>query len=269
MPELAELKITADYVNEMCEGLSFQSIVKNPKHKGEEIKVPFLKFGIKAKSRGKELMLEIKDHLSSRKSQKLLMTMGMSGHFMMTPLNEIPKHAHLTFYAHGSLALSFVDVRRFGKWKKTETWSDNRGPDPTTEFEDFVHNVGRHILSKEFTKPIHEVLMNQKYFNGIGNYLRAEILYRADVDPFISTREAIQSKPEILALCRDIPMQAYRLGGGSIKDWQNPYDKQPQNWDEFMICYGNKQMKAIVDRNGRRFWYNPKWKTEKEYERIS
>ena len=29
-----------------------------------------------------------------------------------------------------------------------------------------------------FNKPICEVLLNQKYFNGIGNYLRAEILYR-------------------------------------------------------------------------------------------
>ena len=29
-----------------------------------------------------------------------------------------------------------------------------------------------------FNKPICEALLNQKYFNGIGNYLRAEVLYR-------------------------------------------------------------------------------------------
>jgi len=259
MPELAELKITADYINEMCDTICFQRIVKNPVHKGKEFKVPFHKFRITAESRGKELMLYLKDDLSDRKLN-LLMTMGMSGHFVMSALHEVPKHAHLIFYAHGSVALSFVDVRRFGKWKLVENdWSDNRGPDPTVDYEAFFNNIDRHILSKEFKKPIHEVMMNQKYFNGIGNYLRAEILYRADVDPFMSAEEAITKQPLILKLCQTIPMQAYRLGGGSIKDWQNPYDKQPENWGEFMKCYGNKYMANIIDKTGRRFWFDPKW----------
>jgi len=267
MPELAELKITADYINEMCEGLTFQRIEKNPQHKGEKIEVPFHKFTVSAKSRGKELMLTLSDCFSRGNSTTLLMTMGMSGYFKLVPLNEIPKHAHLIFYAHGSVALCFVDVRRFGKWKKTPNWSDNRGPDPTADYESFFKNIDRHILSKEFKKPIHEVMMNQKYFNGIGNYLRAEILYRADVNPFLSTKDAIEQGPEILELCRRIPLEAYKLGGGSIKDWENPYNIQPQNWDEFMLCYGNPAMDNIVDRNGRRFWFNPKW--SKNHERVS
>jgi hypothetical protein len=35
-----------------------------------------------------------------------------------------------------------------------------------------------------FNRPVCEVLLNQQYFNGIGNYLRAEILFRAGVPPF-------------------------------------------------------------------------------------
>lgn len=34
------------------------------------------------------------------------------------------------------------------------------------------------LSDKAFDRPICEALLNQKYFNGIGNYLRAEILYR-------------------------------------------------------------------------------------------
>jgi len=258
MPELAELKITADYVNEMCDTISFWSIKKNPVHKGSEVEMPFHKFSITAESRGKELMLYLKDQFSSEVIN-LQMTMGMSGHFKMVPLNEIPKHSHLIFYAHGSVALCFVDVRRFGKWKVTNDWSNNRGPDPTTDFDAFVDNIDQRMSSKDFKKPIFEVMMNQKYFNGIGNYLRAEILYRAEIDPFMSTKEALLKNSQILNLCHDIPLQAYQLGGGSIKDWQNPYDKQPENWTDFMLCYGNKNMAQTIDRTGRRFWYDPKW----------
>ncbi len=35
-----------------------------------------------------------------------------------------------------------------------------------------------------FSRPVCEVLLNQQYFNGIGNYLRAEILFRAGIPPF-------------------------------------------------------------------------------------
>lgn len=49
------------------------------------------------------------------------------------------------------------------------------------------------LHKKAFGKPIMEVLMNQQYFNGIGNYLRAEILFRiGDLNPFISARDAIK-----------------------------------------------------------------------------
>lgn len=39
-------------------------------------------------------------------------------------------------------------------------------------------NVMKNLDDKAFDKPICEALLNQKFFNGIGNYLRAEILYR-------------------------------------------------------------------------------------------
>lgn len=36
----------------------------------------------------------------------------------------------------------------------------------------------KNLDDRAFDKPICEALLNQKYFNGIGNYLRAEILFR-------------------------------------------------------------------------------------------
>ena len=48
MPELAELRLTADYINKSANGLKFVNIKKNPVHKGKDIEVPFKFFRISA-----------------------------------------------------------------------------------------------------------------------------------------------------------------------------------------------------------------------------
>jgi endonuclease VIII-like 1 len=259
MPELAELRLTADFINHSANKIKFVNIIKNPIHKGLDLDTPFESFTISAESRGKELILTLRDRLSSD-SRKLLMTMGMSGRFSHNNTGQEPKHAHLNFYTDDGTTLSFVDVRRFGKWKWTNEWSSNRGPDPTKEFEKFKQNIYDVGFGKPvFDQPIHLILMNQKYFNGIGNYLRAEILYRTNVHPMTNARLTLQTTPEILDLCRDIPLQAYALGGGQLKDWENPFKNDPEPFRKFMRCYGNHNMKRIKDKNGRMFWYDPKW----------
>jgi endonuclease VIII-like 1 len=108
--------------------------------------------------------------------------------------------------------------------------------------------------------------MNQKYFNGIGNYLRAEILYRLDINPFQPARDVILSHKvrELFELCRDIPNQAYLLGGGNLYTWETPQELEMHtsigSWTDWMKCYGNKEMSSEMDNIGRRFWFDPKWK---------
>lgn len=259
MPELAELKLTADYINTSAKGLKFVNIIKNPSHKGLEIKRPFDHFMITAKSRGKELMITLADR-DSDDSVKLLMTMGMSGTFSMHNLERVPKHAHLSFISTDGVSLSFVDVRRFGKWKIVEDWSPGRGPDPVTQFDEFKENILSNLDKTAFDHPIHLVLMNQKYFNGIGNYLRAEILYRLPhINPWDCARDVIKSEDKLFVLCKEIPSIAYILGGGQLKDWKNPMGVDATDFRNFLRCYGNSAMNRIKDKNGRTFWYDPKW----------
>lgn len=258
MPELAELKFTADYVNENSKGITYVSISKNPEHKCEDIEIPFEEFMVSAESKGKELTIFISDRHSTE-SFPIRMTMGMSGYFKLTNTGQEPKHSHLKFYRKDGTTLSFVDVRRFGKWKQGVSWNSSRGEDPTTSYDSFWKDIMTNLTSRAFKKPLYEVLMNQKYFNGIGNYLRAEIIYRAgDVDPFLPAAWQLAKYPKILDLCRDIPMLAYAKGGGSIRDWDNPFGNDVIQ-EKFMLCYGNKNMSKRKDSNGRTFWYDPKW----------
>tara|TARA_R100000900_G_scaffold52349_1_gene41817 strand:- start:1598 stop:2413 length:816 start_codon:yes stop_codon:yes gene_type:complete len=259
MPELAELRLTADYINQAAKGLKFTKIHKNPVHKGKEVPTPFKWFTISAESRGKELMITFRDN-DSRNFKRLLMGMGMAGHFKLTNTGNEPKHAHLMFYATDGVTLSFVDVRRFGKWKEVEEWSSNRGPDPTKEYEDFKENILANMDKAAMKKPICEALMNQGYFNGIGNYLRAEILYRIPkLNPFTPANKAIIDHPIIFILCKELPLKAYALGGGQLKDWENPFKTEKEMFEKFIMCYGNTNMARVKDRNGRVFWFNPKW----------
>jgi len=269
MPELAELRLTADYINKSANGLKFVNIKKNPVHKGKDIEVPFKFFRISAESRGKELMLTLKDN-DSKEKRNLLMTMGMSGHFAHTNTGSEKKHSHLMFIEKDGTTLSFVDVRRFGKWKWVDDWSTNRGPDPTTEYDAFTDHILANLNKSAFNHPIHTVLMNQSYFNGIGNYLRAEILYRLPhINPWTEARKVLETEPDIFVLCRDIPLQAYALGGGQLKDWESPFSTDPEPLRKFMRCYGNSQMAKKRDKNGRMFWYDPKWDEEALWDHYS
>lgn len=262
MPELAEVRLTADYVNKMVQGKKFARVRKNPSHKGKLFDYPEL-FEISAVSRGKEFKLLLKHE---KGVNHLLMTMGMSGYFKVTPFGEEVKHSHLMFDATDGTTLSFVDVRRFGKWGFGD-WNKLRGPDPVYEHGEFYSNIMNNLDKRDFSKPLHEVLMNQKYFNGIGNYLRAEIVYRLeDVNPFQPARDAILSPKgaHLLSLCKEVPHQAYLLGGGNLYTWETPQGLEIHtslgSWTDWMKCYGNKEMISEVDNIGRRFWYDPKWK---------
>lgn len=262
MPELAELRLTAEYINLSSEEKEFFQIEKNYLHKGEDLIIPYSTFKIKASSRGKELVLYLYQGESLNTEYiPIRMNMGMSGHFQLTQTGKEAKHAHLKFYSLDGYTLSFVDVRRFGRWKLAAEWSSNRGPDPTLEFQNFITHIKNNLHKVAFDKPICEVLMNQKYFNGIGNYLRAEILYRVDINPFMSAREALTNNPEIYQLCQWAPTQAYKLGGGELKDWENPFNYKTEinSWQHFMLCYNNQRMCKVLDKNGRTFWFDPKW----------
>lgn len=257
MPELAEIKIMSDYINSSCQDKNFTSLgfSESAWDRGLGITQPvdLQIFEIRAEARGKELILDL---IQGRETfMKIRCSMGMSGHWKMVKHGDsFPNHVHMKFNAIGFDSLCLVDVRRFAKWKVADGWSDNRGPCPLEEFSDFKHNIIGNLQKKEFDKPIHLVLMNQKYFNGIGNYLRAEILFHAAQDPFQDARTAISTNPAIIELCNQLPKEAYVLGGGQLKDWDNPFEVPAGGFGEWIQCYGKG--KHIVDKNGRTLWYH-------------
>ena len=101
--------------------------------------------------------------------------------------------------------------------------------------QEFRENVLSNLSDSSFNRAICEVLLNQKFFNGIGNYLRAEILFRLGIAPFEVARKVLEpikdqeesgvkkEGQDLLDLCHSIPLEVLSLGYGkgvSSKLWQ-------------------------------------------------
>ena len=181
MPEGPEIRTSSLFVNHVCRSIIFtgnpqkSTVSKNP-----DVIFSSQKYSISSESRGKEIALFLVCSYNPEYKTRILFRFGMSGRFRFTLANDLLKHSHLVFYTADSpkMALSFVDPRRFGSWHETDDWGPNRGPDPISEYQPFCDNILSNLHLSVFNKPICELMLNQQYFNGIGNYLRAEILYR-------------------------------------------------------------------------------------------
>ena len=181
MPEGPELLINSRFVTSICRGRIFSGkVIKSEVNKCCEVDFKSPRYTITSEARGKEAALILQCLDNARNRTRLLFRFGMSGRFKFSPAEDIPKHAHLLFFTNEQPqnVLSFVDVRRFGSWHVADGWGEERGPDPMYEHKEFRKNVLGNLKDSVFNRPVCEVMLNQKYFNGVGNYLRAEILFR-------------------------------------------------------------------------------------------
>ncbi|NXM86042.1 NEIL1 Endonuclease, partial [Oenanthe oenanthe] len=250
----------------------------SPVGRGPEVPFRCEAYSISAIARGKELRLTLSalDPAAGPPPQDLVFRFGMSGSFRLCPAAELPRHAHLRFLTRESppRALCFVDPRRFGSWRLGDAWQAERGPCVISEYQAFRENVLKNLDDRAFDKPICEALLNQKYFNGIGNYLRAEILYRLKIPPFEKARTVLealkeqemrkkdpsltlskkvklkQENPDLLELCHTVPKEVITAelldpehtdNYAAFKDW--------------LQCYLVPGMSSLRDRNGRTIWF--------------
>ncbi|NWS14429.1 NEIL1 Endonuclease, partial [Pachyramphus minor] len=251
---------------------------------GRGPEVPFRSeaYRISALARGKELRLTLGAlDPDAAPALDLVFRFGMSGSFRLCPAAELPRHAHLRFFTRESppRVLCFVDPRRFGSWRLGDAWQEERGPCVVSEYRAFRENVLMNLDDRAFDKPICEALLNQKYFNGIGNYLRAEILYRLKIPPFEKARTVLealkdqkqerrkkdpsltlskkvklmQKNLDLLELCHTVPMEVIT----AEKEHLDPEHSQNyatfKNW---LQCYLVPGMSSLRDRNGRTIWFH-------------
>ncbi|XP_064609692.1 endonuclease 8-like 1 [Liolophura sinensis] len=284
MPEGPELHLASRFVTDIGRKYIFNGKVEKSavSTKNPDVDWDARSYVISAQSRGKEVKLTLTEWENRDDKSKLnvetkpkcmdiLFRFGMSGKFTFTKCDEKPKHAHLNFFtAKDNMVLSFVDYRRFGRWEVDGNWSTGRGPCVIQEYTEFRNHVLKNVHSSVFKKPICEVMLNQAYFNGIGNYLRAEILYRLGIPPFVSAESVLEKLvtdnpdeekkvkvksegADFLQLCNLVPLEVVNLDGTGYDPDTGTGDLT--DFTMWLRCYYNTDMKNMVDHNGRTIWF--------------
>ena len=118
----------------------------------------------------------------------IIMNMGMTGKLVFAdePVNH--KHDVIEFVLDNHPNIIMNDMRKFGTLKFVESvhpFVEEMGYDPLYHkgltFDKF-HN--KYIQPKKSRQLLAVKLLDQSIFAGMGNYLRAEVLYESRVDPF-------------------------------------------------------------------------------------
>lgn len=185
-----------------------------------------------------ELPLKIKDIKSKGKliyfifdnDWYMFNTLGMSGGWYHTKKNHPVCSLNYINNNDENNTLWFDDQRHFATFKfvKGKTELDKKlntiGPDllnDTISNSEFITKYRKHNHKK-----VDMVLHDQKIFSGIGNYLKAEILYAAKISPHTYIKDISDDNLKILlkAIIDRIKL-SYKLGGASVEHYSDLNDK--------------------------------------------
>ena len=135
---------------------------------------------LRSEAWGKQMLFEFSGH------NWIGIHLGMTGKLRVEPSGFRPeKHDHLVLQ-QTKRALVFRDARLFGRvrfhhGKSPPDWWRAGGPDIASEA--FDRNFFDAFLARHARAPVKAVLLLQKGFAGIGNWMADEILWRAKIAP--------------------------------------------------------------------------------------
>lgn len=133
-------------------------------------------------SRGKFLWFEFSD--SSNNVWYVWNTFGLTGMWSLANDDDTPNYLRAQLIFKGGINANFSDMRNFGTFKFSKNSNelndklDSLSPDFLKDDDFNLDNITK------YKTPIVKILMDQKKVgSGLGNYLVAEILYRAGISP--------------------------------------------------------------------------------------
>jgi formamidopyrimidine-DNA glycosylase len=198
---------------------------------------------------------------------KMWCTYGMSGQWST---RRGPHTAATVTYedSYGSqYSLHFNDQRRFGTIKFVKDDGKHKkklaslGPDVLGN-ELTPEVFAKNLLVKP-ARPICEALMDQSCVSGVGNYIRAEAMWLARVNPWLPASE-LSSKQfvDLFEAATSVSKNSYSSGGATIHTYESPEGKGGEYSSRFVV-YGRKTdadgntVLNEKDSNGRTVHWSP------------
>ena len=182
MPEGPEVKIASDYFNKFfstSKQIKFEIISEYYQDKYSDIFNTIsdnLKIVKSTYTIGKNIFLDLDNN------QIFNFHLGMTGGWS----NELVKHCHFRVFDCNK-EMFFRDVRKFGNMKIITQSEFNEKHNPKYDLLSDLYNLKIHLNYLETKikeqKSICSIIMDQKYFPGVGNYIKSESLYVSKIHP--------------------------------------------------------------------------------------
>ncbi len=242
MPEGPEVRTTVDRLSAISVGRRIASIdFVNDKYRSKQVRdqvdelVAALPLTIESVNcKGKFIWFELSDGWT------IWNTLGMAGSWRTEP----GRHHMLTFVLDDHTHLAYNDSRRFGTFKMfhdpdaslLEAKLAKLGPDLLAD-PGIDAALWRSRLRARDHRNVCEALMDQKVVSGIGNYLKAEALYRARIHPLARVGDLTDDDLESLRItATDCIRRSYAAKGATLRDYRLPDGTAGQATFEFQ-CY--------------------------------
>jgi len=214
--------------------------------------------------RGKEMKLVIESC-----ELPLLMRMKLSGTWKFDSVSpdedEEYKKIGRIFIQTEDGYVKLYDKHKICDWKWSSKWGVDRGPDIISEKFEFIQHLHRYRDWIGFNRPIYQMLLHQRFFNGFNPLIRSEILARVEFSPFLTLREILKdekSREDLIETSCYVLESLYMLGGCETKTWKNPFEKKNKEAYKWCQAY-RKPRKAFPLKDGTTvFWYLKKWQRE-------
>jgi len=221
----------------------------------------------KVKYKGKWMYFEMEvENPEDKKSQFIAFGIhhGMEGSWCSDPDSE---HIilELEFEGEGPEPeyYFFQDSRRFGTFclLRTQEELDKKlnalGPSVYGLTEDVFRE--RMNIKRIQNKRICEVMLDQKIISGIGNYLRADILYKAGINPKRIISSLSEKMHDLYLSIIDVAEKSYQCKAttpGNYKSsvYRGGYDTLVYNKK---ICPEGYKVEKFKDKNKRTMWWVP------------
>jgi len=255
MPEAAEIRIMSEFVTQNSTGKNFKKL-----YFVEKGNIPFDQnfdsFTIECDFYGKQIQLNLKGSTD----MNISIFMGMSGNWKLVPTEHWSETKYIRLRMDREDGMSILLYGGYlGPKFKVGGFNTKRGFDIVKDFDKFKDNIVKNLTTKVFEKSICEVLLDQRYFDGVGAYLCSEILGRLDIDPFDRFNTLSKSQlEELFNMTRYCIIEAYNYGGGELKDWQNPFGNS--RLDDWIQFYGNRKVCYRQEFGKRNIWIQKKYK---------
>lgn len=197
----------------------------------------------------------------------LISFLGLEGSWFYSESEDDLTNTVLLRMKAESFYLYYKDTRHFGSLEFVENINDLyerldkgldiiNGENGITEW----HRVIQEAV-KRHRNPMRvcEFLLEQRYIMGVGNYLRAEIIYSAKIDPFKEINNLTEKEIKRLQKATIDEMgRAYRERGATLRTYKD-LNNNEGNYKTRIYGHSKGPRDEIIyktkDKNGRTLWH--------------